>query len=49
MVAEMVKNLLVMQETLFGSLGGRFPWEGNGNMLQFSYLENSMDKPWVQT
>ena len=23
---------------------GRFPGEGNGNSLQYSYLENSMDK-----
>ena len=23
---------------------GRFPGEGNGNSLQYSYLENSMDR-----
>ena len=25
---------------------GRFPGEGNGNLLQYSCLENSMDRPW---
>ena len=25
---------------------GRFPGEGNGNPLQYSCLENSMDSPW---
>ena len=24
----------------------RSPAEGNGNPLQYSYLENSMDRPW---
>ena len=25
---------------------GRSPGEGTGNLLQYSYLENSMDRPW---
>ena len=25
----------------------RSPIEGNGNLLQYSCLENSMDRPWV--
>ena len=25
---------------------GRSPLGGNGNPLQYSYLENSMDRPW---
>ena len=34
-----------MQETLVQSLGQEDPpGEGNGNLLQYSYLENSMDK-----
>ena len=40
----MVKNLPIMQETqgLIPGLG-RSPGEGNGNPLQYSGLENSMD------
>ena len=42
----MVKNLPVMQEgdpvSIPGS--GTSPEEGNGNPLQYSYLENSMDR-----
>ena len=34
LVAQMVKNLPAMQET----------GEGNGNPLQYSYMENSMDR-----
>ena len=45
LVAQMVKNLPVMQETRVQSLGlGRSPEEGNGNPLQYSCLENSMDR-----
>ena len=45
LVAQMVKNMLAIQETQVRSLG----WEdslgeGNGNPLQFSCLENSMDR-----
>ena len=39
----MVKNLPAMQETQVRSLG-RFPGEGNGNPLQYSCLENPMDR-----
>ena len=40
LVAQMVKNLPAMQ--IPGS--GRSPGEGNGNPLQYSCLENSMDR-----
>ena len=43
--AQMVKNLPAMWEAWIQSLGwGRFPGEGNGNLLQYSCLENSMDR-----
>ena len=47
-----VKNPIAMQETTCnvgdGDMGsvpglGRFPGEGDGNLLQYSCLENSMD------
>ena len=41
LVAQMVTNLPAMWETWVQSLG---PEEGNGNALQFSCLENSMDR-----
>ena len=42
-VAQMVKNLPVMQETRVWSLGQKDPpGEGNGNPLQYSFLENPM-------
>ena len=51
LVAQSVKNLPAMQETTCssGALGsivelGRSPGEGNGNPLQYSCLENSMDR-----
>ena len=41
----MVKSLLAMQETQGSTPGsGRSPGEGNGNPLQYSFLENSMDR-----
>ena len=45
LVAQVVKNLLAMQEIL-GLIprSGIFPGEGNGNLLQYSCLENSMDR-----
>ena len=45
LVAQMVKNLPAMQETpgLILMLG-RTPGERNGYPLQYSFLENSMDK-----
>ena len=46
LVAQMVKNLPAMQETDLGSLpgSGRSCREGNGNPLQHSCLDNSMDR-----
>ena len=45
LVAQMVKNLPVMQETWVWSLGQEdSPGEGNGNPLQYSCLENSLDR-----
>ena len=48
-VAQTVKNLPVMQENWVLSLGsipglGNSSGEGNGNPLQYSCLENSMDR-----
>ena len=41
----MVKNLPAIQETVVQSLGGEEPLEkGIGYPLQYSYLENSMDR-----
>ena len=42
--AQTVKNLPAMQETQVQSLSGRFPGEENGNPLQYSCLENPMDR-----
>ena len=39
-----VKNLSSMQKTSVQSELGRCPGEGNGNPLQYSCLENSMDR-----
>ena len=44
LVAQMVKHLPAMRETRVRSLGREdSPGEGNGNSLQYSCLENSMD------
>ena len=49
LVAQRLKRLPPMQETRVRSLGredpgsGRSPREGNGNLLQYSCLENPMD------
>ena len=43
-VAQTVKHLPTMQETWVQSLGRKFPREGNGNPLQYSCLENPMDR-----
>ena len=41
----MVKDLPAVQETQVQFLGqGRFPGGGSGNPLQYSCLENSMDR-----
>ena len=47
----MVKNLLAMRETSSFPGSGRSSGEGNGNLLQYSRLEDSMDRgawhsPW---
>ena len=45
LVAQMVKNLPGMRETWVRFLSwGRSPGEGNGYRLQYSGLENSMDR-----
>ena len=44
-LAQTVKNLPAMQETPGSIPGlGRSPGEGSGNPLQYSYLENPMDR-----
>ena len=44
-MAQTVKNLPAMQETWVRFPGwGRSPGEGNGNPLQYSCLENPMDR-----
>ena len=44
-MAQMVKNLPVMQETQVQSLVWEdSPGEGHGNPLQYSCLDNSMDR-----
>ena len=44
LVAQMIKNLPAMQETQVHSPGGRSPGEGNGDPLQYFFLENPMDR-----
>ena len=45
LVAQMVKNLPAMWEAQVVSLGWEDPLEqGKGNALQYSHLENSMDR-----
>jgi len=44
LVAQMVKNPLVMQETWARSLGREYPGEGNGYPLHYSCLEISKDR-----
>ena len=45
LIAQSVKNLRAMQETRVQFLDqGRSSGEGNGNALQYSCLENSMDR-----
>ena len=44
LVVQTVKNLPTMQETWVQSLGQRSPGKGSGNPLQYSCLENSMDR-----
>ena len=42
-MAQTVKSLTAVWETGFDPGSGRFPVEGNGNPLQYSCLENSLD------
>ena len=56
LLTQLVRNLPTMQETQVRSLGQEDPGEGNGYPLQYSCLENSMDRgawrgysPWGQT
>ena len=44
LVTQMVKNLPAVQETGSVPGSGRIPGEGNGNLLQYSYLDSSMDR-----
>ena len=44
LMAQMVKNVPPTQETQNHFLGGKIPGEGNGNPLQYSCLENPMDR-----
>ena len=44
LVAQVIKNLPVMQDTWVLSLGWKIPGEGNGNPHQYSCLENPMDR-----
>ena len=44
-MAQIIKNLPAVQETGVRSLGWEdTPGEGNGNLLQYSCLENPMDR-----
>ena len=43
-MAQTVNNLPATQETRVQSLGGEDPMEGHGHPLQYSCLENSMDR-----
>ena len=43
-MAQTVKNLPVVQETQGLPGSGRSPGEGNGNPLQYSCLENPMNR-----
>ena len=44
LVALRVKNLPAMWRPRFDPWSGRFPGEGNGNPLQYSCLENPLDR-----
>ena len=43
-MAQLVKNLLAMQRPGFNPWVGKIPGEGKGYPLQYSGLENSMDR-----
>ena len=44
LVAQMVKNLPTYRSHRFDPWVGKTPGEGNGNLLQYSCLKNSMDR-----
>ena len=44
LVAQMVKNLLAKWGPRFNPCVGKIPVAGNGNPLQYSCLENLMDR-----
>ena len=45
-MAQLVKNLPASAAGVDSTPGsGRFPGEGNGNLLQYSCLENSTEQP----
>ena len=44
LLAQLVKNPPAVQETQVRSLVGKIPGEGNGTSLQYSCLENPMDR-----
>ena len=44
LIAQKVKNLPALQETRFDTWVRKIPEGGNGNPLQYSCLENSMDR-----
>ena len=43
-MAQWVKNLAAKQEMQVPFLGLQCPWEGNGYLLQYSCLDNYMDR-----
>ena len=49
LVAQTVKNLLQCRRSGFNPQVGKIPREGNGNPLQYSCLENSIDKRKLQS
>ena len=49
MLAQRVKNLPEMQKPGFNPWLRSSPGEGNGNLLQYSCLKNSMDRGAWQT
>ena len=43
-MAQLVKNLSADAGSVRNTSSGRFPGEGNGNLLQYSCLESSTDR-----
>ena len=44
LMAQTVKNLSAVGKTGLDPWVGKIPWQGNGYPLQYSCLENSMDR-----